>query len=88
MLGRATLTIDASRTTMNCATQSRINAVQRFSRYSWADFIAIPFDSSDWSGVCRLLAVAPMAELVDESRLGGGPIKLGPSLGGGRPLIE
>src|SRR5690242_12631507 len=33
MLGSATLTIDASRTTTNCATQSRISAVQRRSTY-------------------------------------------------------
>src|SRR3954465_7847541 len=44
--------------------------------------------ASCWSGVRRLLAVAPVAELVHESRMGGRPIKLGPSLGGGRPLIE
>src|SRR5436305_14334076 len=35
MLGSATLTIDASRTTTNCATQSRINAVHRRSRCSF-----------------------------------------------------
>ena len=64
MLGRATLTIDASRTTMNCATQSRIDAVQRFSRYSWAVVIPLLLSrsgmlclslSSRWSGVRRCL---------------------------------
>jgi hypothetical protein len=34
MLGRATLTIDASRTTTNCAAQSKINALHRRARYS------------------------------------------------------
>src|SRR4051794_3506544 len=34
--GRATLTIDASRTTMNCAKQRRARAIQRRRSYSWA----------------------------------------------------
>src|SRR5919204_6078596 len=56
MVGRATLTIDASRTTMNCATQSRINAVHRRSRYccavvtSRAPFLrSLPLDEREWA---------------------------------------
>src|SRR5436853_568872 len=40
MLGRATFTIDASRTTTNCAAQSRIKAVHRRSRYCCVVFIS------------------------------------------------
>src|SRR3954470_1870451 len=49
MLGRATLTMDASRTTMNCATHSKISAVHRFSRYSWA--VVIPMTPFATRGV-------------------------------------
>ena len=43
MLGSATLTIEASRTTTNCAMQSKINAVHRRSRYSLVVLTCFPF---------------------------------------------
>jgi hypothetical protein len=39
--GSATLTIDASRTTMNCAKQSRARAIQRRRSKSWAVVIIL-----------------------------------------------
>ena len=59
MLGSATFTMDASSTTMNCATHKRINAVHLRSRYSCA--VVIP-DSFLWCGCSaayRLPALLP-----------------------------
>ena len=43
IVGSATLTIEASRTTTNCATQSSASAIQRRRSNSWASVIVVPF---------------------------------------------
>src|SRR4051794_3997485 len=89
IVGSATLTTVASRTTMNCATATSARTAFGSTREAGratggpaaAGFIVISSASSRRSSVRRLLPVAPAAELVHKSRPRRVPVELGSSLG-------